>query len=283
MQPPSTRLNNSVRTMYDQWLLTTPKDRSVQSKNTQPLIKDVGSGSDFTAFTYFVGIPAFDLRYTFDKKRYPIPGLYPLYHTAYENVHMMNVLMDPTFEHHAAICQLMLEIVRSLSDSLILPYDLEAVAMTLLHSVDDLNNQSRVSLLDHGISRVKLDLLSTAVVDFKKAVSGFQEHILHVNRKDPLAVRRINDQMMKMERAFTDPLGIPGRQTTRHLIYAPSAHDTYSGSRFPGVVDLLYEIANASDQDTVEKLRTDLGKYVASVTHSIQSAAHMLHDNADIL
>lgn len=57
----------------------------------------------------------------------------------------------------------------------------------------------------------------------------------------------VNDQMMYLERAFVDPLGLPGRPFYRHIIFAPSSHNKYAGESFPGIYDAMFDIENSED------------------------------------
>eukprot|EP00057_Strongylocentrotus_purpuratus_P011959 XP_011666433.1 PREDICTED: putative N-acetylated-alpha-linked acidic dipeptidase [Strongylocentrotus purpuratus] len=81
--------------------------------------------------------------------------------------------------------------------------------------------------------------------------------------------------MMQLERAFIDPAGLPDRQWLRHVIFAPSSVDTYSGAEFPAVIDALYLIDDDPDQET---RWNNVRKQLAILTFTIQSAASTLND-----
>ena len=55
----------------------------------------LGSGSDFAPFIDQQGVTCIDISYKYD----PSMGIsnYPLYHSVYETVHLMNEIIDPTF------------------------------------------------------------------------------------------------------------------------------------------------------------------------------------------
>lgn len=77
---------------------------------------------------------------------------------------------------------------------------------------------------------------------------------------------------MSFERAFIDPLGLPDRPTTRHVIFAPSTRDKYSSDKFAGIVDTMFDIDNNPDPDKWEYVAEQL----AAVTYALQSAAYSL-------
>lgn len=66
-------------------------------------------------------------------------------------------------------------------------------------------------------------------------------------------LRRLNDRLIKVERAFIYSYGLPGRRLIRHLIFAPSKYNTYGSSTFPGVSDTLYALAQTNDRNEVDR------------------------------
>ncbi|OWF34470.1 N-acetylated-alpha-linked acidic dipeptidase 2 [Mizuhopecten yessoensis] len=91
----------------------------------------------------------------------------------------------------------------------------------------------------------------------------------------PFAIRRINDQLLLMERAFLDPAGLPGRPQSRHILFAESSVDTYAGSSFPGLVDALFEIESIPEAET--EARWEIVKHHFSVVvFTISSAQSTL-------
>ena len=66
-------------------------------------------------------------------------------------------------------------------------------------------------------------------------------------------LRRVNDQMIKVERAFIYSYGLPGRRLVRHVIFAPSKYNVYGSSSFPGVSDILFKLDETGDEDEVDR------------------------------
>ncbi len=58
-------------------------------------------------------------------------------------------------------------------------------------------------------------------------------------------------------------------------MFAPSAHNSYSGATFPGVVDSLFELERASDSEQPEKALV-VKEQVAALTFFIETAAASL-------
>ena len=82
-------------------------------------------------------------------------------------------------------------------------------------------------------------------------------------------LRRLNDQMTQVERAFIYSYGLPGRPFVRHVIFAPSLYDLYGSSSFPGVTDVLFKVEETEDWDEVER-------QISIAVHAILSAVDIL-------
>uniref|UniRef100_A0AAR2JZU9 Glutamate carboxypeptidase 2 n=1 Tax=Pygocentrus nattereri TaxID=42514 RepID=A0AAR2JZU9_PYGNA len=96
----------------------------------------------------------------------------------------------------------------------------------------------------------------------------------YANTIHVLAVRMLNDQLMYLERAFIDPLGLPGRPFYRHVVFAPSSHNKYAGESFPGIYDALFDIENAADPD---RAWDEVKRQISIATVTVNSAANTLH------
>ncbi|XP_029329607.1 putative N-acetylated-alpha-linked acidic dipeptidase [Mus caroli] len=87
----------------------------------------------------------------------------------------------------------------------------------------------------------------------------------------------MNDQLMYLERAFIDPLGLPGRPFYRHIIYAPSSHNKYAGVSFPGIYDALFDI---SSKVNASKAWSEVKRQISIATFTVQAAAETLREIA---
>ena len=66
-------------------------------------------------------------------------------------------------------------------------------------------------------------------------------------------LRRFNDRMIQVERAFIYSYGLPGRPLKRHVVFAPSQYNLYGSSSFPGVGDVLFNIKKTGDWEEVKR------------------------------
>ncbi|KAI4898999.1 hypothetical protein NFI96_024451, partial [Prochilodus magdalenae] len=235
-------------------------------------INKLGSGSDFEAYFIRLGISAARARYTKNRKteRY---SSYPVYHSVYETFELVERFYDPTFRRLEAVGRVRAGLVFRLADALVVPLDCQEYASSLAQYAKTIQQLA----LKHpeAVQRysVTFDALFSAVNNFTQAAADFHQRLSHLDTQDVLAVRMVNDQLMYLERAFIDPLGLPGRPFYRHVIFAPSSHNKYAGESFPGVYDALFDIENAADpQGAWDEVKRQIS--IAAVT--VNSAANTL-------
>uniref|UniRef100_A0A9L0RQP3 N-acetylated-alpha-linked acidic dipeptidase 2 n=1 Tax=Equus caballus TaxID=9796 RepID=A0A9L0RQP3_HORSE len=255
------------KSLYESWL---EKDPSSENKNF-PRINKLGSGSDFEAYFQRLGIASGRARYTKNRKTDKYSS-YPVYHTIYETFELVENFYDPTFKKQLSVAQLRGALVYELADSKIIPFNIQDYAKALKNyatSIYNLSKKHDQQLRDHGVS---FDSLFSAVKNFSEAASDFHRRLTQVDLNDPIAVRIMNDQLMLLERAFIDPLGLPGRQ---HIIFAPSSHNKYAGESFPGIYDAMFDIENKADPRSAW---TEVKKHISVAAFTIQAAAGTLKE-----
>ncbi|XP_075402557.1 N-acetylated-alpha-linked acidic dipeptidase 2-like isoform X2 [Tenrec ecaudatus] len=210
------------------------KDPSPENANV-PRINKLGSGSDFEAFFQRLGITSGRARYTKNRLRGTLA------------------------------CEL--------AESTIIPFHIQDYAEALENYAMNIYNLSRrhdKQLQDHGVS---FDSLFSAVRNFSEAASDFHRRLSGIDLNNPIAVRIMNDQLMLLERAFIDPLGLPGRPFYRHIISAPSSHNKYAGESFPGIYDAMFDIENKADPHSAW---TEVRKQISTAAFVVQAAAGTL-------
>uniref|UniRef100_A0A7N5P5L6 N-acetylated-alpha-linked acidic dipeptidase 2 n=2 Tax=Ailuropoda melanoleuca TaxID=9646 RepID=A0A7N5P5L6_AILME len=256
------------KSLYESWL---EKDPSFENINF-PRINKLGSGSDFEAYFQRLGIASGRARYTKNRKTDTYSS-YPLYHTIYETFELVENFYDPTFKKQLSVAQLRGALVYELADSEIIPFNIEDYAKALKNyatSIYNLSKKHDQQLRDHGVS---FDSLFSAVKNFSDAASDFHRRLTQVDLNNPIAVRIMNDQLMLLERAFIDPLGLPGRRFYRHIIFAPSSHNKYAGESFPGIYDALFDVENKEDSRSAWR---EVKKHLSIAAFTIQAAAGTL-------
>ncbi|XP_041513515.1 N-acetylated-alpha-linked acidic dipeptidase 2 [Microtus oregoni] len=258
------------KSLYESWL---EKDPSPENK-VFPRINKLGSGSDFEAYFQRLGIASARARYTKNRKTDKYSS-YPVYHTIYETFELVEKFYDPTFKKQLSVAQLRGALVYELADSVIIPFNVQDYAKALktyAASIFNLSRKHDQQLRKHAVS---FDSLFSAVTNFSEAASDFHRRLTKVDLTNPIAVRIVNDQLMLLERAFIDPLGLPGRRFYRHIIFAPSSHNKYAGESFPGIYDAMFDIENRADPYSAW---AEVKKHISIAAFTVQAAAGTLTD-----
>ncbi|XP_006871271.1 PREDICTED: N-acetylated-alpha-linked acidic dipeptidase 2 [Chrysochloris asiatica] len=256
------------QSLYESWL---KKDPSPENENV-PRINKLGSGSDFEAYFQRLGIASGRIRYTKNRKTDKYSS-YPVYHTIYETFELVEDFYDPTFKKQLSVAQLRGALVYELADSKIIPFNIQDYAKALENYAMSIYNLSMKHDQQSRDQRISFDSLFSAVRNFSGAASDFHRRLTQVDLNNPVAVRIMNDQLMLLERAFIDPLGLPERPFYRHIIFAPSSHNKYAGESFPGIYDAMFDIENKADAGSAW---TEVKKHISIAAFTIQAAAGTL-------
>ena len=184
----------------------------------------LGSGSDYTVFLNFLGVPIVDMSFN---------GPYGVYHSVYDNHLWMQKFGDPGFVRHAAMTRLWGVMALRLANADIVPLDYRLSANRIREFVQETLEAARPA------DRAALRPLDAAADRFAAAAdaAGRRMEMLLRETADPGAMAALSRTLMNTERAFLDNDGIPGRPWYRHLIYAPKA--TYAAEVLPGVEEAL--------------------------------------------
>ncbi|KAM3611951.1 uncharacterized protein V6R79_026319 [Siganus canaliculatus] len=228
-----------------------------------------GAGSDYAAFVHYLGIASIDMSYRYDTGR-TSARIYPAYHTAYDTFDYTSKYIDPGFYAHQAVGRTAGNILIRLADSLILPLNCSDYAEALEDYLKVAETEYQSVLQNQNIS---MEPLKRAVASFRSAASQLDDVIHNLDRTNetPLKVRRINDQLMLLDRAFLNPLAFPDKYAFRHVIWTSSSAGK---ATFPGLADAVVKATTsglASDWDQAHY-------HLSVVTQAIEGAASTLVD-----
>ena len=185
----------------------------------------LGSGSDYTVFLNFLGVPILDMGFN---------GPYGVYHSVYDNHLWMDKFGDPGFVRHAAMARLWGVLALRLANADVVPLDYRATADRVHDFVAEQIDAARVA------DRLALAPLARAADRFAAAAAAAGQRIdalLSATSADENAMAAMSRTLIAVERAFLHPDGIPNRPWYRHLIYAPKP--TYAPEVLPGVAEAI--------------------------------------------
>ncbi|MBA3269697.1 MAG: M28 family peptidase [Acidobacteria bacterium] len=222
------------------WNMATPIELNAQQDaQFAPRLSPLGSGSDYTAFIDHLGVPSFDFGFS---------GGYGVYHSVYDNFHWMQKYGDPEFLYHAAAAKLWGLMAMRLASADVVPLRFGTYANDLQADLDSLRRDALRR------ARTPVDASSGAkppiTPDFSEVLGALQELRTAGESADRTAdaglksgdaarIRRINEALVDVERAFLDTKGLPNRPWFRHLLIAPGLTTGYAPWPFPALQEAL--------------------------------------------
>ena len=197
----------------------------------------LGSGSDYTVFLNFLGVPVIDM--AFD-------GPYGVYHSQYDNHQWVAGIGDPGFRYHEAMTKLWGVMALRLANADGVPLDYRPYATRIGEFAREVAKRWTDRTANTGTAAPDFERLHTAVDALGLAADrAFKEQAAALEHGDRARLDAVNQRLMQAERALLDPAGIPGRPWYRHQIYAPKY--TYAPELLPGVA----EAVTAGNSDAV--------------------------------
>lgn len=223
----------------------------------------MGSGSDFTAFQDFAGIPSVDVGFVMSKKS-PVYH----YHSNYDSFAWMENYGDPHWHYHVAITKVWALFAAALIETPIIPFNATDYAFGLhryLASVK-VNASASPDISVQLLSKTGFPILSEAIARLHNVTTTFDAKAAALAesigegvpwwkwwRKAQLyyQVRRVNEGYKYFERYFLYDKGLDERSWFKHVVFAPGLWTGYAGATFPGLV----EAVDAGNTEGVEVSR----------------------------
>ena len=239
------------KAIYEVTGLVQSPNQTVEGQTVRDLwdghIGTMGSGSDFTAFQDFAGIPSLD--YSF--RRGSKDPVYH-YHSNYDSFDWMDRFGDKTWQYHLAMAKIWSLTAAYLSETPILALNATDYASGLGKYLDQLKSSMPpetedsfdFSPLEHAISR-----FHDASVKFDAYTADLTVRLGHhvpwwqFWKKVRLLfqIRAANDKYKYIERKFLHEEGLDGRDWFKHVVFAPGKWTGYSGATYPGLDESLDE------------------------------------------
>lgn len=218
-------------------------------------ISTMGSGSDFTAFQDFVGVPSIDMGF----KRGRADPVYH-YHSNYDSSHWMEELGDPGFKYHVAMAKLLGVLVGELSNTIVMPFNATDYARALDGYLDEVRDKLRsgrrpssgagssapvegsADALEESLERLRRFLAGLRVKagELDERAAGANRALEHglpwwnivAKIKLWITIANVNAQYKHMERHFLFEGGLDNRSWYKHVVFAPGLWTGYSGGEF---------------------------------------------------
>ena len=209
-------------------------------------IEDLGAGSDFTAFLDFVGVPCISMSFG---------GPYGVYHALYDNFYWMEKFGDPTFVYHAAMTKIAGLMAMHLADRPVLPIEPLTYARKLRREVKNV----QASLKELNAKPItQLDDLAKKINDWAKVAESWRRLAPNAGDLEALSLKKLNEQLMSIDRAFISLEGLRGRTWYKNLVVAPGEYTGYAAITLPGLRDCL-------ERNDLERLPVEESKLLKAV------------------
>ena len=240
-------------------------------------ISTMGSGSDFTAFQDFAGIPSIDMGFGPDPESPGDTGaaVYQ-YHSNYDSFYWMDTYGDPGFHYHATVAKLWGLFTARLAEAPVIPLNATDYAIALEGYIS--NVESKVDAAIAGITTEEEDVEARArptpgevkgdinelKLSFKKLHKAAHKLNIAATAHDAWAaelaeeageeipwwkwfskiklfyrIRKVNDKYKYLERQFLYSKGLDERSWFKHVVFAPGLWTGYAGAVFPGLVEAI--------------------------------------------
>lgn len=252
------------KALYEATSLVQSPNQTVKGQTVRDLwngrIMTMGSGSDFTAFQDFAGIPSIDIGFgpSADSAVYH-------YHSNYDSFDWMEKFGDAGWHYHVAITKVWALLAANLVEAPIIQFNATDYAAGLKsylqHMIDKASSSPFPSI--QSSSSPSFSALSAAIARLHNATSAFDTYTaqLAANIKADVPwwkwwekvklfyeVKTVNDKYKNFERMFLYEKGLDGRHWFKHTVFAPGIWTGYAGATFPGLVESI----ERGDQEGVE-------------------------------
>ncbi len=239
----------SGRPLHDVWAESSP--------GGLPDVGTIVGATDYTAFQEYLGISCIDMLFR---------GPYGVYHSQYDNYFWMSQFGDPGFRYGPTLARVWGVMAWRLADAAVLPMRYSAYAQAAVGYIEKTERHAPAS------QGLRLEAARAAAARWETASREF-EALLDTRATPPVAAPAINDLLLQVERALTEPTGLQGRPFIRHLLVAPQP--TYRSEYLPRV----WEAIDRGDWKAVAHHETEVVTAFDRASAMLQSATALLAEN----
>lgn len=231
---PDPKTGSTVGALWEQrskasWAQATPVNLNAADTSFDLQLGRLGSGSDYTAFLDFLGVPSTDFGFS---------GSYGVYHSVYDNFRWMSLYGDPEFLYHQAAARLMGVMTMRIASADVAPLRFGGYARTLNDDLDEI----RTAIVKRGRTaganpfRPDFAAITSAIAELDAAGKAADAHADRIAASgDAGTALRMSEALTQVERAFLNPQGLPGRPWFKHQLIGPGLTTGYAPWPFPAL------------------------------------------------
>jgi N-acetylated-alpha-linked acidic dipeptidase len=238
------------------------------SRDTTFALGALGSGSDYTAFIDYLGLPSVNLSYGGAAHS-------GIYHSIYDSYTFYERFLDTGYVYGVTEAQTMAMAVLRMADAPLLPFEFRAPARTYRRYADEIAKlaarNDTTKGLDLSMLRTALDRLDTAAVAWERERAAFDTARGRDAARRRATLGAVNRLLASSEQALTDTAGLPRRPWFRHLLYAPGYYTGYGVKTMPGIREAVEQVNAREAQAEAARVAAALTRY-ADVVHRAADA-----------
>ena len=242
----SIKAPKSGESLYEEWWSQQRGDEETSLEEV--LLADLGSGSDYTVFIDYLGIPSLTMGFE---------GPYGVYHSRYDTHYWMSRFGDPAWRYHPILAEIWGRMALRLANAEVLPFSYADYGRSIAAHLEDQRKRSeRIENLNIDWESLLLETLRMERIG--EDIGTGTEKLLE-KPLQPSKVRRINSLLLQTERAFLLEAGLPRRSWFKHAVYGPGYYTGYECKPLPGLSQAIddheYALAEAQATLLLQRLR----------------------------
>lgn len=235
-------------------------------------ISALGSGSDYSSFLQYAGIPSLNIYYGGENAGGE-------YHTAYDSYDYYSRFGDPGFNYGRALSQTIGRAVLRMADANTLPFEFKNLHKTISSYVAEMismTDQMRESTAVYNqvisgnnyqlaadpakpeklpmrkveVPFIDFSALQNSLVNLERSATALSDRIAKGNIA-LTSLKTLNEALYQAEQSLLTTAGLPRRPWYKHTIYAPGFYTGYGVKTIPGVREAIEQRDWKEAQDQI--------------------------------
>ena len=256
-------------------------------------ISALGSGSDYSSFLQYAGIPSLNIYYG---------GEYAggEYHSAYDSYDYYSRFGDPGFNYGRALSQTIGRAVLRMADANTLPFEFKNLHKTISSYVAEMismTDQMRESTAVYNqvisgnnhqlaadpakpeklpirkteVPYIDFSALQNSLVNLELSATTLSDRIAKGNIA-LTSLKALNEALYQAEQSLLTTAGLPRRPWYKHTIYAPGFYTGYGVKTIPGVREAIEQRDWKEAQDQIEIAAKAISRLAEHLNNTIKLA-----------
>ncbi len=256
-------------------------------------ISALGSGSDYSSFLQYAGIPSLNIYYGGENAGGE-------YHTAYDSYDYYSRFGDPGFNYGRALSQTIGRAVLRMADANTLPFEFKNLHKTISSYVAEMismTDQMRESTAVYNqvisgnnhqlaadpakpeklpirkteVPYIDFSALQNSLVNLELSATTLSDRIAKGNIA-LTSLKALNEALYQAEQSLLTTAGLPRRPWYKHTIYAPGFYTGYGVKTIPGVREAIEQRDWKEAQDQIEIAAKAISRLAEHLNNTIKLA-----------